>query len=195
MSEVATPRVLDWRELRKTIMTLNLAIAQIDLSMTEGEFSIDTLIDSFGFMRAELDRLNRIVHEDDIDVETVKAVLAAQAEMLTDKVSASIIAFQFYDKLSQRLHHVSESLSALIDIISAHDGSVDDQNWDKFLNKMAKYASMREEYELFELIFERGHSAEAAIAELRNRLTARLTLAKQRHKTESSSIEDDIELF
>lgn len=195
MSEVATPRVLDWRELLKTIMTLNLAIAQIDLSMTEGEFSIDTLIDSFGFMRAELDRLNRIVHEDDIDVETVKAVLAAQAEMLTDKVSASIIAFQFYDKLSQRLHHVSESLSALIDIISAHDGSVDDQNWDKFLNKMAKYASMREEYELFELIFERGHSAEAAIAELRNRLTARLTLAKQRHKTESSSIEDDIELF
>lgn len=195
MSEVATPRVLDWRELRKTIMTLNLAIAQIDLSMTEGEFSIDTLIDSFGFMRAELDRLNRIVHEDDIDVETVKAVLAAQAEMLTDKVSASIIAFQFYDKLSQRLHHVSESLSALIDIISAHDGSVDDQNWGKFLNKMAKYASMREEYELFELIFERGHSAEAAIAELRNRLTARLTLAKQRHKTESSSIEDDIELF
>lgn len=195
MSEVATPRVLDWRELRKTIMTLNLAIAQIDLSMTEGEFSIDTLIDSFGFMRAELDRLNRIVHEDDIDVETVKAVLAAQAEMLTDKVSASIIAFQFYDKLSQRLHHVSESLSALIDIISAHDGSVDDQNWDKFLNKMAKYASMREEYELFELIFERGHSAEAAIAELRSRLSARLTLAKQRHKTESSSIEDDIELF
>jgi hypothetical protein len=195
VSEVATPRVLDWRELRKTIMTLNLAIAQIDLSMTEGEFSIDTLIDSFGFMRAELDRLNRIVHEDDIDVETVKAVLAAQAEMLTDKVSASIIAFQFYDKLSQRLHHVSESLSALIDIISAHDGSVDDQNWDKFLNKMAKYASMREEYELFELIFERGHSAEAAIAELRSRLSARLTLAKQRHKTESSSIEDDIELF
>ncbi len=195
MSDSVTPRVLDWQELRKTIMTLNLAIAQIDLSMTEGEYSIDTLIDSFGFMRSELDRLTRIVHEDDIDVETVKAVLAAQAEMLTDKVSASIVAFQFYDKLSQRLHHVSESLSALIDIISSEEGSFDQQSWDNFFNKMAKYASMREEYELFELIFERGHSAEAAISDLKIRLIERLRLARDKHKSDSSVVEDDIELF
>jgi hypothetical protein len=195
VSDSVTPRVLDWQELRKTIMTLNLAIAQIDLSMTEGEYSIDTLIDSFGFMRSELDRLTRIVHEDDIDVETVKAVLAAQAEMLTDKVSASIVAFQFYDKLSQRLHHVSESLSALIDIISSEEGSFDQQSWDNFFNKMAKYASMREEYELFELIFERGHSAEAAISDLKIRLIERLRLARDKHKSDSSVVEDDIELF
>lgn len=195
MSDSTTPRVLDWQELRKTIMTLNLAIAQIDLSMTEGEYSIDTLIDSFGFMRSELDRLNRIVHEDDIDVETVKAVLAAQAEMLTDKVSSSIIAFQFYDKLSQRLHHVSESLSALIDIISSEEGSFNQQSWDNFFNKMAKYASMREEYELFELIFERGHSAETAISDLKIRLIERLRLARDKHKSLPSVVEDDIELF
>jgi hypothetical protein len=195
VSDSVTPRVLDWQELRKTIMTLNLAIAQIDLSMTEGEYSIDTLIDSFGFMRSELDRLTRIVHEDDIDVETVKAVLAAQAEMLTDKVSASIVAFQFYDKLSQRLHHVSESLSALIDIISSEEGSFNQQSWDNFFNKMAKYASMREEYELFELIFERGHSAEAAISDLKIRLIERLRLARDKHKSDSSVVEDDIELF
>ncbi len=195
MSELTKPHVLDWKELRRTVMTLNLAIAQIDLSMTEGEYSIDTLIDSFGFMRSELDKLNRIVHEDGIDVETVKAALAAQSEILTDKVSASIIAFQFYDKLSQRLHHVSESLSALIDIISSEDTVIDEESWERFLGKMAKYASMREEYELFDLIFERGRSAQDAISELRERLNERLKAAKEKHKSRVTDDEDDIELF
>lgn len=189
-----SPHVLDWKELRKTIMTLNLSIAQIDLSMKEGEYSVDTLIDSFGFMRTELDRVNVIVHQDDIDVDTVKAVLAAQSEVLADKVSASIIAFQFYDKLSQRLHHVSESLSALTDIISSGETAIDDASWDKFVSKMAKYASMREEYELFELVFERGHSAEAAIQELKDRLSARMKAAQEKHKA-APDYEDDIELF
>jgi hypothetical protein len=195
VSELTKPHVLDWKELRRTVMTLNLAIAQIDLSMTEGEYSIDTLIDSFGFMRSELDKLNRIVHEDGIDVETVKAALAAQSEILTDKVSASIIAFQFYDKLSQRLHHVSESLSALIDIISSEDTVIDEESWERFLGKMAKYASMREEYELFDLIFERGRSAQDAISELRERLNERLKAAKEKHKSRVTDDEDDIELF
>lgn len=183
--------VLEWKELSQTIMALNLSIAQIDLSMTEGSYSIDTLIDTFNFMREGLDRLNHSVLNDEVeDITELKARLLQESQVLSEKVTASIVAFQFYDKLSQRLQHVSKSLSSLSDIISHEDRTVDDTTWNRFLETMAKYAAMREEYELYELIFTQGLTSEQAIEVMKDRMRARMEERKNQ-----PAEEDDIELF
>jgi len=182
--------VLEWKELSQTIMALNLSIAQIDLSMTEGSYSIDTLIDSFNYMREGLDQLNQSVLNDEVlDIAELKARLSKESQLLSDKVTASIVAFQFYDKLSQRLQHVSKSLSILSDIISHEDRTIDEKTWNSFRDKMAKYAAMREEYELYELIFTQGLSGEQAIEVMKDRMRTRMD------EKNKQPLEDDIELF
>jgi uncharacterized protein YoaH (UPF0181 family) len=186
--------VLEWKELKQTIMALNLSIAQIDLSMTEGSYSVDTLIDSFNFMRQGLENLRQNVLNDDVtELETLKSRFLSESTILSDKVTASIIAFQFYDKLSQRLHHVSQSLSVLSDIISNEERTVDEVTWKRFREQMAKYAAMREEYELYELIFAQGLSSEAAIEVMKDKMRERMLAAQNNPAT--TAIEDDIELF
>lgn len=190
MSTPEVKHVLEWKELSQTIMALNLSIAQIDLSMTEGSYSIDTLIDTFNFMREGLDQLNHSVLNDEVqDVAELKSRLLQESHQLSEKVAASIVAFQFYDKLSQRLQHVSKGLSSLSDIISHQDRTMNEHTWNNYREKMAKYAAMREEYELYELIFTQGLTGEQAIEVMKVRMRERMEANK------NQPIEDDIELF
>jgi len=185
--------VLKWEELHKAILALNLSVAQIDLSMTEGSYSVDALIDSFNFMREGLENMRgHIMNDDASELSGLKAHVLAESNALSDKVTSSIIAFQFYDRLSQRLHHVSDSLSILADIMGSKDKPVDDVVWQAFIEKMAKYAAMREEHELFDLIFEQGLTSEQAIELMKFRMRERMQATKD---NPVPVLDDDIELF
>ena len=82
MSVPEVKHVLEWKELSQTIMALNLSIAQIDLSMTEGSYSIDTLIDTFNFMREGLDQLSQSVLNDEVeDITELKARLLQESQI------------------------------------------------------------------------------------------------------------------
>lgn len=194
---IAEPHKLEWKELKQTIMALNLSIAQIDLSMTEGSYSVDTLIDSFNFMREGLEALRgNVLNGNATELESIKSHFMEQSGIISEKVTASIVAFQFYDKLSQRLHHVSQSLSALSDIISSGDRTVDEVTWNSFRDKMAKYAAMREEYELYELIFKHDMTGSQAIEVMKDRMRERMHEAQAKHAAgNSNDLEEDIELF
>jgi len=194
---IAEPHKLEWKELKQTIMALNLSIAQIDLSMTEGSYSVDTLIDSFNFMREGLEALrSNVLDGNATELESIKSHFMEQSGIISEKVTASIVAFQFYDKLSQRLHHVSQSLSALSDIISSGDRTVDEVTWNNFRDKMAKYAAMREEYELYELIFKHDMTGSQAIEVMKTRMRERMHEAQAKHAAGGvNDIEEDIELF
>ncbi len=185
--------VLKWEELHKAILALNLSVAQIELSMTEGSYSVDALIDSFNFMREGLENMRaHITNDDASELLDFKSHMLAESNVLSDKVTSSIIAFQFYDRLSQRLHHVSDSLSILADIMSSKDKAVEDAVWQEFIEKMAKYAAMREEHELFELIFEQGLTSTQAIELMKFRMRERM---EQARNSPVLVLDDDIELF
>lgn len=186
---------LSSRELLKTVLTLNLAIAQIDLSMTEGEYSVNSLIENFNYMHSEIARIRSAISSPDASIEDVIDTVNKESKDLDVKFSESIIAFQFYDKLSQRLHHVSESLSALTDIVSNQELVIDNQVWDNFVAKMERYSSMREEYELFEMIFNAGVSTQQAVEDMKSKMRLKLQIAREKHKSDAPDYEDDIELF
>ncbi|NPA72753.1 MAG: hypothetical protein GXO35_07990 [Gammaproteobacteria bacterium] len=181
------------KEVQETILVLNLSVAQIDLSITEGDNSVNTLIDSFTFMSQHISQIqasSQLIADMAGETEGVheqQNLLVSEAGELSNKMQQAVIAFQFYDKLSQRLGHVSHGLSGLAEIVS-HEMRVKDQDeWESFKSSVRKGTTMREEEELFELIFDLKMPINEAIEIMKGRMRDRM------HQEEEA--EEDIELF
>lgn len=181
------------KEVQETIMVLNLSVAQIELSITDGDNSVNTLIDSFSFMSKHIEDIEvstKLIAEMAEEVEGLQehnASLLLQTNELATKMQQAIIAFQFYDKLSQRLEHVSQGLSGLADIVSHEMHAKDEAQWQAFKETVRKGTTMREEEELFELIFDQEMPAEEAIEIMKVRMRDRM------HAEEEA--EEEIEFF
>ncbi|SFR59921.1 hypothetical protein [Thiomicrospira sp. ALE5] len=194
-NEVNYPFALGAKEVQETILILNLSIAQIELTITEGDHSVNALIDTFRFMTQHIEEIQSVsdmlkpVLESNPQFADHHDLLASQAAELADKMQQAIIAFQFYDKLSQRLQHVSKGLTGLSEIVSHEMRVKNEEEWQSFKDSVRKGTSMREEEELFELIFDQHKTTHDAIAIMRERMTQRLA-SKQ-----SVAPEDDIEFF
>ena len=106
---------LDWSQVRETVLMLELAVGQIESALKEGNSSVEVLTDSFtsmaGYMRMMGSALEQL--PDTPATAQLKESLIGHAGEVAGRVQRSIVAFQFYDKLSQRLAHVSHSLHAL----------------------------------------------------------------------------------
>ena len=183
-------------EVQQTILMLNLSIAQIDLSISEGDHSVNALIDSFTYMSEQLEQIKSSSSEilaDALDCDKVvqahNAMLASHTSELSTKMQQAVIAFQFYDKLSQRLGHVSQGLSGLADIVSHEMRVKDEAEWELFKQSVRKGTTMREEEELFELIFDQNVPTEEAIEIIKGRMLERMNSASPKED------EDDFELF
>ncbi len=193
MEKQETNYVLGSKEVQQTILVLNLSIAQIDLSITEGDNSVNTLIDSFTFMSHHIEQIQQAgnklaeMSESSNDVDQHKSVLLSEAGELSLKMQQAIIAFQFYDKLSQRLEHVSHGLTGLADIVSHEMKVKSEAEWEAFKSSVRKGTTMREEEELFELIFDQHVPTEEAIEIMKERMRQRM------HEVDEA--EEEIEFF
>lgn len=181
------------KEVQQTILVLNLSVAQIELSITEGDNSVNALIDSFRFMTQHIEEIQSAtekmseVETDDVIFHKQHSFLLNQTGELAQKMQQAIIAFQFYDKLSQRLGHVSHGLSGLAEIVSHEMRVKDVEEWNEFKHAVRRGTTMREEEELFELIFDQHISPPQAIEIMKERMMKRMTEDKEE--------QEDIELF
>jgi len=195
MTDEKSRVVLGAEEVQQTILMLNLSIAQIDLSISEGDHSVNALIDSFTYMSKQIEEIRssseKIVSSEAVtdSVQAHHNMLTSHTSELSDKMQQAVIAFQFYDKLSQRLEHVSHGLSGLAEIVSNQMQVKDQAEWDDFKQSVRKGTTMREEEELFELIFDQHIPTEEAIDIMRGRMLTRM------QEEEARNEEDEIELF
>ena len=147
---------LDWSQVRETVRMLNLAVAQTEMSMKEGDESVDTLTDAFTTMVARVQVIEKMVKSDkDIDTEQI----IEQCEAVTGEMHHVIRAFQFYDKLTQRLSHVSHSLDALGNLVSDSSRLYNPIEWSLLQEKIISKYSMPAEHHMFELVMQ-GMSVE-----------------------------------
>lgn len=181
------------KEVQETILILNLSVAQIELSITEGDHSVNALIDSFRFMSQHIEEIQSAtkqigeIDNQDAQFQQHHSLLMNQASELAQKMQQAIIAFQFYDKLSQRLGHVSYGLSGLAEIVSHEMRVKDVEQWDAFKSAVRRGTTMREEEELFELIFDEDIPVTQAIGIMKQRMLQRM------HEEEQAL--EEIELF
>lgn len=106
---------LDWSQVRETILMLNLSMTQIELALHDSASSVSDLSESFTSISGALSAICEVARQlpDTPDVAAAKEEIENLGAEGSGKIGQSIIAFQFYDRLSQRLSHVCRSLDDL----------------------------------------------------------------------------------
>jgi len=160
------------------VQLLQLAAAQLALSVRETERPFNDLTKMFlQIVDRHRQMENLLMSDAPLDRNRLRQ-LHREAE---DKVKASIVDFQFYDRMTQRINHIMTNIQQAIDILSS-DEKPDDEKWQEIFEHIKDSYTMREERELFEAI-RSGQGYELAISHLLERTR------------EVSPDETEIELF
>jgi hypothetical protein len=163
---------LDWSQVRETVLMLELAAGQVDAAMRDSNSSVDTLMDTFTSMADTLSTIDIALGTlpDTIGNGMVKAEIQDNARQVAQKVHQAIIAFQFYDKLVQRLDHVCHSLSGLSGLVSDTSRLYNPQEWSGLQELIRSKYTMAEERGMFDAVMA-GATVEEA---LKHYMTARM---------------------
>ena len=172
---------LNWSQVRETVLMLELAAVQIESAMKDSNTSVEVLTDSFttmaGYMRTISDTVQTLPDQGEVGV--AKQNLSGVSEHVSSMVHQAIIAFQFYDKLVQRLAHVGLSLGDLSDLVGNTRRLFNPSEWVDLQTRIKSKYSTREEIAMFEAVMN-GMPVQQAVDQF---------MAEMKEQS------DDIELF
>lgn len=134
--------------ITETVMMLNLAVARIEHAMLDGDESISALTDSFTSLMKSVRAIEASAGQL-ADSET-KTEIQHHSALVGNKSQAAIIAFQFYDRLSQRLHQVSSSLDELTSLVSDPKRLTDDAQWSQLQETIRSKYTLDADRQMFE---------------------------------------------
>jgi len=172
---------LSWSQVRETVLMLELAAVQIEHAMKDSNASVDVLTRSFTAMAGSMqDIVGKVegLPEDGPAGATRNELLGAAANV-SGMVHQAIIAFQFYDKLVQRLAHVGLSLGELSDLVGEPGRLYNPGEWVALQSRIKAKYSTREEIAMFDAVMH-GVPVHEAV---------------ERFMAEMKDKDDDIELF
>ncbi|MEE4360613.1 MAG: hypothetical protein V2I63_03720 [Pseudomonadales bacterium] len=172
-----------WNHLRETVLMMELAVGQIEAAMKDSDSSVDALTRTFTDMAGSMGEIREQLAAlpEDSQLDDLKASLLAHTDGLTGNVHQAIVAFQFYDRLAQRLAHVTESLDGLAQLVGDAQRVEQAEEWSALQDRIRERYSMPEEVEMFEAVLIHGLPVREALANFMNQVK------------ESDS--DDIEFF
>lgn len=147
---------LAWSQVRETILMLELSTGQIEAAMTDSNASVEVLTDSFTTMAGYLQMISTSLGtlSDEGQVGETKRQMLDAAQHVTGMVHQSIVAFQFYDKLTQRLAHVSHSLAELTDLVGDQRRIFSPPEWVGLQGKIRSKYTTAEEVAMFEAVMQ-----------------------------------------
>lgn len=145
---------LDWSQVRETILMLNLAAAQIEMALRESSGSVEVLTDSFTGMYGNLMALVEAAHS--LPESPVKQSIEVAGGAVSGRMQQAIVAFQFYDRLSQRLTHVCRSLDELSGIVSDPARLYNPGSWHGLQQTIRSRYTMEDEKLMFDKLLETG---------------------------------------
>ena len=178
----------DWSHVRETINMLYLAVCQIEATMSDSNTSVDTLTQSFTTLAEHNNDMNAKMQEvtSPGDLNKFKQDIAETTAKMNANINASVQAFQFYDRVCQRLDHVARSLETVSGVMNDDDSLHAPEEWRRIQNTIKDSYTMEAERIMFEHIMQGGSVEEA------------LDIYQQhfKHKTSHQrSAIDDVELF
>jgi HAMP domain-containing protein len=146
------------------MLMLELATGQIEASMTDSNRSVDVLTQSFTSMAVYLQTITRALETlpEHNDTGLDKAEVLQVAQNVNQMVQQAIIAFQFYDKLSQRMTHVCHSLSDLSGLVADQGRIFNPSEWVQLQGKIRSKYTTADELQMFEAVMN-GASVQEAL--------------------------------
>jgi hypothetical protein len=150
----------DWTPEQQLAQMLGLCEAQMDSAIVESDQSVDVLVQAFTAL-AETTRAVGAVSASLSAMTPGKESQALQEQLalLSKQTAAAVVAFQFYDKLTQRLGHVRYSLSALALFVCNRAQMQQPEHWDRLNATLRRLYRTEAEREVFHSVMDGGESA------------------------------------
>ena len=145
---------LAWSQVRETMLMLELAAGQIESAMKDSNSSVEVLMDSFTTMAGYQQMISGSITSmsDSGEIGEKKTELLSAAQNVSNMINHSIVAFQFYDKLTQRLAHVCHSLAALNDLVGDQRRLFNPQEWVALQGKIRSKYTTADERVMFDAV-------------------------------------------
>jgi len=155
---------LDWSQVRETVLMLELAAGQVEAAMKDSNSSVEVLMDTFTSLAETLRHIELALDTlpDTVGNGMVKGEIKDNTRIVADKVHHAIIAFQFYDKLVQRLDHVCHGLAGLSRLVSDKQRLYRPEEWKTLQDEIRAKYTMAEERAMFESVL-RGATVKEAL--------------------------------
>lgn len=152
-----------WSHVRETINMLYLAVCQIETTMADSNTSVDTLTNSFTLLANHTSEVSEQIQNltQPSELEAFKKDIDNTAREMKTNISASICAFQFYDRVCQRLDHVSRSLEKVSAVMASRESLCQPDAWRKIQLDIKSSYTMEAERLMFDYIMQGGSVAEA----------------------------------
>jgi hypothetical protein len=143
---------------------LGLCEAQMESAMEESDRAVDALIQAFTCLVDTSRSVNALTAQLPQDYQnTVVAGLNQQVATISKQMASAVVAFQFYDKLSQRLGHVRYSLSTLAMFVCDRTQSENPDQWRRLMTTLRRLYRTEEERQLFQSLMDGAADDEATV--------------------------------
>jgi hypothetical protein len=174
----------DWTPEQQIAHMLELCEAQMESALSESDMAVDALIKAFTGLAETTRSLDTLANQLPEEARAATgAELNQQIAAIRDQMGSAVVAFQFYDKLTQRLGHVRYSLSTLAMFVCNRAQTSQREQWTRLFSTLRRLYRTEEEREIFQLMVE-GASANDARAQ-----------AEQHTAERRPAASGDIELF
>jgi len=145
----------DWTPEGQLGLMLGLCEAQMDSAQQESDQSMDALVQAFSNL---VDTARTVGTLTAALPEEVKSQLGPdlheQIAAFSKQMASAVVAFQFYDKLSQRLGHVRYSLSTLAQFACSPAQMQKPEQWTRLHSTLRRLYRTQEEREVFQQVME-----------------------------------------
>ena len=172
-----------WTPEQQIAHMLGLCEAQMESALADSDKAVDALIKAFTGLADTTRSMGAAAEQlPEAQRDAATSQLNRQVDAISEQMAAAVVAFQFYDKLTQRLGHVRYSLSTLAMFVCDRTQTNQREQWQRLFSTLRRLYRTEEEREIFQLMVE-GASADEARAQIEQR------------GDDSSTRPGDIELF
>ena len=126
------PAKSDSVQIKESLRVLSIAISRIEIALLDGNKDVAVLTESFVGILNSAKQLDASVKA--LENSAEKEAIEYQCQQISNRVQSAIIAFQFYDKLSQRMVQASKILVKLTEVLNNQVKSVEAKTWQELEN-------------------------------------------------------------
>ena len=146
----------DWTPEQQIAHMLDLCEAQMESALCESDLAVDSLIKAFSGLAESAQSVSAMAASlTQQQRESVDAAdLGKQLKAIEQQMTSAIVAFQFYDKLTQRLGHVRYSLSTLALFVCDRAQTSQRDQWRRLFTTLKRLYRTEEERQIFQMMVE-----------------------------------------
>ena len=170
----------EWTPEMQIAQMLDLCEAQMESAVQESDKAVDALIKAFESLVDTTRSVGAAADKLPPEIKSCVGVIEGQVQEISRQMASAVVAFQFYDKLTQRLGHVRYSLSTLAMFVCDRTQTEKRDQWHRLFTTLRRLYRTEEERQIFQLMAD-GMSSEEA--------------RKRVHENHAPCAAGDIELF